>query len=149
MSEAKAIPPLIRSFQGGRWRSFLLIAGGTHGIALLGCPMMDTPHTIPKQPLLVTLVICLVPIVSSLFLLFRYRTVPERIIAYCSLVVSLFWLVVAGGSIQHAVKLSTVWVLSLNHAMHTDSATASGFHAHRRSRGAGDGERWASRFSFR
>jgi len=99
----QAIPPGIRSMQGGRWRSFLFVAAGAHGIALLGCPMMDS-----REPLVVTVIICLIPILSSLFLVFRYRTVSERIIAYCSLVASLFWLAVAAGSIQHALKISVV-----------------------------------------
>jgi hypothetical protein len=127
MSEAKVIPPVIRSLQRGRWRSFLLVAGGAQAIALFGCPMMDTPHSIPRQPVFVTVVICLVPILSSLFLLFRYRTVAERIIAYCSLVASLFWLAVGAASIQHAVKMSVVRAQSPNPALQATAAPQRGW----------------------
>jgi hypothetical protein len=85
---------------------FLLIAAVAHGVAFFGCPTIIVPPRISRQLLTIgeAVVVLLVPFVSSLFLLFRYRTLSERVIAWGSLAVSLFWLALAWSLIERALE---------------------------------------------
>jgi hypothetical protein len=85
---------------------FLAIAAVAHGVALFGCPSIVVPPRISRQlfMVVVALAILLVPFVTSLFLLFRYRTLSERVIAWGSLAVSLVWLALAGSLVEQALK---------------------------------------------
>jgi hypothetical protein len=89
-----------------RWRLFLLVASSAHAVALFGCPSIAVPPRISHQLVKVGIgvAVCAVPFLSSLFLLFRYRTLSERVIAFGSLAVSLVWLALAYSFIGQALR---------------------------------------------
>ena len=77
-----------------RWRAFLVLSGVIHIAVLVGCPSIYVPPRISQQiPKVVEAeVILVIPFIWSVYMLFRYRTLEERVIAYLSLAASLFWL---------------------------------------------------------
>jgi Na+/melibiose symporter-like transporter len=91
--------------KGENWRMFLAIAAVAHGVTLF-CPPIIVPPRITNQiPTVgVALVVLAIPFVTSLFLLFCYRTLSERVIAWGSLAVSLLWLALAGSLVEQVLK---------------------------------------------
>ncbi len=89
-----------------RWGVFLAVLGAAHAIAFFGCPNLVVPPRISEQVPTVVLgaVICSLPPGCSLYLLLRGRTLSERAVAGGSLVVSVFWLLLAWGFIQPLLK---------------------------------------------
>ena len=89
-----------------RWGLFLAVAAVAHGVAFFGCPNIVVPPRISTQLTNVGVVVavCTIPFITSLLLILRYRTLSQRVIAFCSLAVSLFWLLFAGGLIESALK---------------------------------------------
>jgi hypothetical protein len=89
-----------------RWGVFLAVAAVAHGVALFGCPSIAVPPRISTQltTVGVAAAVCIIPFVTSLALLLRYRTLSQRVIAFCSLAASLLWLALAGGFIELALK---------------------------------------------
>jgi hypothetical protein len=85
---------------------FLAVAAASHGAAFFGCPTIAVPPRISQQLLTVgvAVVVLLIPFISGLFLLLRYHTLSERVIAYCSLAGSLFWLALGGCLIEKALR---------------------------------------------
>lgn len=85
---------------------FLAVLGAAHAIAFFGCPSIIVPPRISQQVLTVLLAvgICSLPPSCSLCLLLRGRTLLERVVAFGSLVVSVFWLLLAWDFIQQLLK---------------------------------------------
>ena len=80
--------------KANRWKTFLVISGIIHIAVLVGCPSIYVPprlsHQLPK--IVEAEVILVIPFIWSVYLLFRFRTLEERVVGYLSLAVSLFWL---------------------------------------------------------
>lgn len=92
--------------RGDRSHIYLAVAASAHAAAFFGCPTIIVPPRISQQiPAVVAGTLGLaVPLVASLFLLLRYRTRSERVIAWCSFVGSLLWLAVAAGFVTMALR---------------------------------------------
>jgi hypothetical protein len=103
--EARVIGPTPPA-KSDRWHLFLFLATIVHVAVLFGCPNITVPPRISQQLVKVTETVCflLLPFICSLFLLFRYRTLSERVISYGSLLVSLLWLWLAVSLISGALK---------------------------------------------
>jgi len=69
-------------------------------VSMLFCPAVTVPpRGAEHRRLVLTVVVFLmVPLIWSLFLLFRYRTPKERVVALCSLAGSLYWAGVAASA---------------------------------------------------
>ena len=89
-----------------RWGVFLAIAAASHFVGFAGSPNIVVPPRISQQMGKVELAVAFlcIPFICSLFLLFRYRTKSELVIAYCSMVVSLGWLAYAASIIEQALR---------------------------------------------
>jgi len=74
----------------------LIFSGVIHIAVLVSCPSIYVPPRLTQQipKVVLTEMILVIPFIWSVFLLFRYRTLEERVIGYLSLAVSLFWLAV-------------------------------------------------------
>jgi hypothetical protein len=85
---------------------FLVGAAAAHAFAFIGCPSIVVPPRISEQVNTVALAvaICILPPGSSIYLLFRSRTLAERVIAWVSFIVSLFWLLLAYSFVQQLLK---------------------------------------------
>jgi hypothetical protein len=68
-----------------------------HFAVLVLCPNLAVPPRLSKQVLMIaaSLGLNVLPFGWSIGLLLGYRTLPERIVAYVSLVASFFWLALA------------------------------------------------------
>jgi hypothetical protein len=80
-----------------RWWIFLGVPGAIHCAVLVGCPNITVPPKLSQQLFTVGVAefVLLLPFIWSVFVLFCYRTISERVIGYLSLSVSLFWLAIA------------------------------------------------------
>jgi hypothetical protein len=89
----------------GRWPIFLAIAAASHAQVAFFSPDIITPPSISEQlpTVRVAALVFLVPFVVGFLLLLRYRTNSERVIAWCSLASSLFWLVVGGFLVRDTI----------------------------------------------
>ena len=94
------------SAKADTWGVFLTVAALSHAMAFIGSPNIVVPPRISQQldKVEIAAVLLCIPFVCSLFLLFRYRNKSERVIAYCSLIGSLLWLVAAASLITQALK---------------------------------------------
>jgi hypothetical protein len=79
---------------------FLIVSGVIHIAVLVGCPSIYVPPRLSQQipKVVLTEMILVIPFIWIVFLLFRYRTLEERVTGYLSFAVSLLWLSV-GASI--------------------------------------------------
>ena len=75
----------------------LLAASVAVHVSMLFCPVVTVPpRGAEHRRLVMTVVVFLMmPLIWSLFLLFRYRAPKERMVAFCSLAGSLYWAAVA------------------------------------------------------
>lgn len=101
-TSSPVIPGPNQTVGARRWRTFLAVAVVAHGLSLFACPSLAVSHDLATVGLAVF--ICVVPFCSGLILFLLHRTLLERIIVLCSLLASLFWLVMAGGFIEQALK---------------------------------------------
>jgi hypothetical protein len=94
------------SAKADTWGVFLAVAAVSHGVAFVGSPNVVVPPRNSQQldKVEVAAVLLCIPFVCSLFLLFCYRNRSERVIAYCSLMGSLLWLVAAASLSTQALK---------------------------------------------
>ena len=85
--------------KANRWKMFLVISCLIHFAVLVGCPSISVPPRLSQQlPTVVEgEVILVIPFVWSVYVLFRYRTLEERVVGYLSLAGSLFWLALGAG----------------------------------------------------
>jgi hypothetical protein len=100
MTNSTTIRSEMIASNANRWRLFLVISGIIHIAVLVGCPSIYVPPKPTQQlPKIVEAeVILVIPFIWSVYLLFRYRTLEERVVGYLSLTTSLFWLAI-GASI--------------------------------------------------
>jgi hypothetical protein len=94
MTDSTTIKPEKIASKENRWKIFLILTGMVHIAVFVGCPNFVVPPRVSQQiPKVVEAeVILLIPFIWSMYLLFRYRTLEERVVGWLSLGVSLLWL---------------------------------------------------------
>ena len=95
-----------RNDQENRWRGFLYLALLAQVIAIVGSPTIVVPPRISSQlvRVAVAVAVCASPFMVSLVLLFRQRNRRERVVAWSSLGLSLFWLLIGGSLVKQTLE---------------------------------------------
>jgi|SRR5665213_329975 len=94
MNDLPTISQESPSVRRSRWHILAAITAAIHGsIFLSSIPIVDLR---PGDPAIEQYLVLLVPAVWSVFIFLRYRHPSERVVAYCSLTMTVLWFASVG-----------------------------------------------------